>query len=305
MCVLVVATGLARVASAQSELVLTPGEIEYRVIADHTLVTSPDDALVYLALQVRYVGTDVRAASMGGSRGRIVSSEADVAGVLTRTGVRDGPLGNLDFGPPTRRGMTESHRELFSGGGSPNNNADQNGGNPAAATALNPHNGAGEFRWAPGLAGFGNLLAFDNSGSGIGRSDDALDDDRLLSVGLIDDNRGDGDDTGIEPTAGITTDESRWDTVFMFMYAVTNFSPRTISFDYQNRGSTAYAGLSEETLLWWDESSGLHGNYLYSNAAAGVFRDDLSDNIQVVVPGPGVVGLMTMGALVGVRRRRG
>lgn len=294
---IVAGTAVATGAFGQS-LVLDPGDLEFRIIADNTLV-SPGSNFVQLAMQVRYVGGDVRVMSLAGTRGRIASGEADAAGVLDRAGVRDLPFGTFDFGPAARRGMTGGLRELFSGGGGANNNADENGGNPGAASGGNPHNGGGEFRWAPGLAGFGNLLAFDVSTSGVGR-DDFSGDGTLISIGLIDDNNGSGDDTGVEPTAGITTDQSRWDTVFMFSYTVTDFTARTISFDYQNKGSTAYPGASEDAVWWWSDAQ---GNPRFSNVAPGVFRDDLSDNITVV-PAPGAVALLALGGLVAARRRR-
>lgn len=295
---IVAVAGLASAASAQ-QFTLGAGQLEYRIVADHTTVTGAADALVQMALQVRYVGGDVRVTSLGATRGRIASNEADTAGVLARSSVRQAPFGNNDFGVVARQGVTEGHRELFAGGSS-NNNADQNGGNPAAASGQNPFNGGGEFRHAAGLAGFGNILAFDNATTGVGRNDGSGD-GLLISVGLIDDNNGDGDDTGIEPTAGQDTDSSRWDTIFLFNYTVTDFSGRTISFDYQNLGSAANPGVTEDTVQWWNATL---GNFSGSNAAAGVYRDDLSDNITVVIPAPGAVALLGLGGLVAGRRRR-
>jgi hypothetical protein len=291
--------GLAAAASAQT-FTLGAGQLQYRIVADNTLVTTaPGDNVVQLALQVRYTGGDVRVASLGATRGRIASNEADSAGVLARASVRQAPYGNNDFGVLARQGVTEGHRELFAGGSS-NNNADQNGGNPASSTAGNPNNGGGEFRFAPGLAGFGNILAFDNATTGVGRPDGSGD-GLLISVGLIDNNNGtDGDGSGIEPTAGLVGDQARWDTIFLFTYTVTNFAGRTISFDYQNLGSAANPGVTEDTVQWWDAAL---GNFRGSNAAAGTFRDDLSDNIQVV-PAPGAVALLGLGGLVAGRRRR-
>jgi len=161
--------GLAAAASAQT-FTLGQGQLEYRVVADHTTVTGAADALVHMALQVRYVGGDVRATSLGATHGSIRSNEADSSGTLLRDSVRTAPFGNNDFGVVARTGMTEGHRELFAGGSS-NNNADQNGGNASAGGGFNPNNGGGEFRWAPGLAGFQSILAFDNASTGVGRPD--------------------------------------------------------------------------------------------------------------------------------------
>lgn len=299
---IVAVAGLAAAASAQ-QFQLGAGQLQFRIVANNTVVdeTIPGDNVVQLALQVRYTGGDARVASLGATRGRIASNEADSAGVLARSGVRTAPYGNNDFGVATRQGMTEGHRELFAGGSS-NNNADQNGGNPASSTTGNPNNGGGEFRWAPGLAGFGNLLAFDNATTGVGRPDGSGD-GQLISVGLRDGNDGNGG-AGLEPDAegNPVADEARWDTLFLFNYTVTNFAARTISFDYQNLGSAANPGVTEDTVQWWDAAL---GNFRGSNAAAGVFRDDLSDNIQVVpIPAPGAVALLGLGGLVAGRRRR-
>lgn len=295
---IVAVAGLAAAASAQ-QFTLAAGDLEFRIVADNTEVTGAGDNLVHMALQVRYVGGNVLVTSLGATRGRIASNEADSAGTLARSSVRQAPYGNNDFGVLARQGMTEGHRELFAGGSS-NNNAPQNGGNSGAADGQNPFNGGGEFRHAAGLAGFGNILAFDNATTGVGRNDGSGD-GLLISVGLIDDNNGGGDDTGIEPTAGQDSDTSRWDTIFLFEYTVTDFSTgRTISFDYQNLGSAANPGVTEDTVQWWNETL---GNFSGSNAAAGVYRDDLSDNITVI-PAPGAVALLGLGGLVAGRRRR-
>ncbi len=291
--------GLTASASAQ-QFELGAGQLEYRIVADRTSVVGLDDDDIRLALQVRYVGGDVRVASLGATHGRIVSNELDASGVLDRPSVRQAPFGTIDFGPTARRGMTASHRELFTGGVT-NNNADENGGDPNASSAGNPNNGAGEFRWAPGLAGFGNLFAFDNAATGVGRSDPSGDGE-LISVGLLDDNNGGGDNTGIEPTDGQDGDTSRWDTIFLFNYTVTNFSYRVFSFDYQPLGSPGNPGTNADTVHWWDSDL---GSFRTSNAALGVFRDDLSDSVQVGWPSPGAVGLLGLGGLAASRRRRG
>lgn len=297
--VFAVCAGVAGAARAQ-QFVLTPGQLEFRIVADSAAV-APGNSVVQLALQTRYVGSDMRATSLLAARGRIASGESDGAGVLGRSSVRQAPFGNVDFGVASRRGMTEGHRELFQGGLA-NNNSDANGGNPEVPSVRNPHNGDGEFRWAPGLAGFGHLLAFDNVTTGVGRSDDNGADGALISVGLIDDNNGSGDDTGIEPTDGIATDQARWDTIFLFTYTVTDFTAREISFDYQSYGSTAYPGEPpEDSMFWFDASIGFPRG---SNVVAGTFRDDLSDNI-VVAPAPGGMALVGLGILGAARRRRG
>lgn len=294
----VVALAALGTAASAQQFTLGAGQLEYRIVADRFGSVSPGDGLVHLALQVRYIGGDVRVASLGATRGRIVSNVADTDGILARSGVRQVPYGNFDFGAAARQGMTEGHRELFAGG-SINNNADQNGGNPAAASAQNPFNGGGEFRFAAGLAGFGNILAFDNATTGVGRPD-LSGDGSLISVGLLDDNNGDGDDTGIEPIDGQDFDNSRWDTIFLFEYTVTNFSVGVISFDYQPLGSPDNPGVTEDTVQWWDSTL---GNHRGSNAALGVYRDDLSDNI-FIIPGPGAGVLMGVGAVAAARRRR-
>jgi hypothetical protein len=297
---IVAVAGLAAAASAQT-FELLPGQIEYRIVANNLVVDEAiaGDNVVQLALQVRYTGGNNLAASLGATRGAIQSQEADSAGVLARSSVRQAPYGNNDFGLLARQGMTEGHRELFNLGAA-NNNAPQNGGNSAAADINNLHNGGGEFRWAPGLAGFQNLLAFDNATTGLGRS--ALDSDGVLvSVGLIDDVDGAGAD-GIEPTEGQDGDSARWDTIFLFNYTVTNFASRTISFDYANLGSAANPGTTEETMQYWNAST---GSWSASNTALGTYRNDLSDNIQVVpIPAPGAVALLGLGGLVAGRRRR-
>ncbi len=285
-------------AAAQTFL-LNPGNIEFRVVADNLVVTeAPGDNLVNFALQTRFVRTNApRVATFGGTHGRIVSTEFDMLGVLDRASVVDGTFGNADFGQATQRGMTRELRGLF-GGGLPND-SDLNGGDPNVASFLNPANGDGEFRWQPWRTGFANLQAFDHVLDGPGRADT---DGLFVSVGLIDDTNGvDGDDTGIEPTDGITTDEARWDTVFLFSYTVTTFGQRMISFDYQTLGSVANPGANEDTVIYWRN---LDEFFAMSNPARGLFRDDLSDNVQVV-PTPGAVGLVTLGALVALRRRRG
>jgi hypothetical protein len=303
---IVAVAGLAAAASGQV-FQLAPGQIQYRIVANNTTVEQAvaGDNVVQLALQVMYTGGDVRAASLGGSRGMIMSGESDASGVLARSGVRTAPYGNNDFGIATRQGMTEGHRELFSPSGS-NNNAPQNGGSNTAPDINNLFNGGGEFRHAPGLAGFQNILAFDNASTGVGRPDTSGD-GQLISVGLLDRDNGSGGG-GIESELDgegnpiVAPDVARWDTIFMFNYTVTNFASRTISFDYANLGSAANPGSTEETMQWWDNDLGA---FRASNPALGTYRDDLSDNITVVpVPAPGAIALLGLGGLVAGRRRR-
>lgn len=306
---IVAVAGLASAASAQT-FVLGPQQIEYRIVADNLVVDQAvaGDNFVQLALQVRYNGGNPLAASLGATRGGIRSGEADTAGILDRTWGRTGPFGNVDFSnnpvnPAQRRvGMTDGHRELFAGA-LPANNAPQNGGNPNLADLNNTFNGGGEFRWAAGLAGFQNILAFDNATTGVGRPDTSGDGE-FISVGLQDDTNGvDGPDTGLEPLFdGGGSDVARWDTIFLFNYTVTNFATRTISFDYANLGSTANPGTTEETMQWWNAAT---QNFSASNTALGLYRDDLSDNISVIaVPAPGAIALLGLGGLVAGRRRR-
>ena len=119
--------------------------------------------------------------------------------------------------------------------------------------------------------------------------------------GLRDGNDGAGG-AGLEPDAegNPVADEARWDTIFLFTYTVSVFNPRVVSFDYQNLGSAANPGVTEDTVQWWNATL---GNFAGSNAAAGVFMDDLSDNITVV-PAPGALALLGLGGLVAGRRRR-
>lgn len=276
---IVAAAGLAGVASAQS-FTLAPGNLEFRIVADNTQVDGAADSLVKMALQVRYVGGDVRVASLGATRGRIDSNEAAGSGDLTRSLVRSAPWGNIDFGTATQNGMTVGHRELFAGGGPGGNNAPQNGG-------------VAPFFGADGNVGFQGLLAFDNATTGVGRNDT---DGELISVGLIDRTDGGDDSFALEPGDG--PEGPRWDTIFLFEYNVTNFSPRTITFDYQNIGSAAFPGVTEDTVQWFDSTL---GNWRGSNAAAGTVVEGAS---IVVVPAPGAVALLGLGGLIAGRRRR-
>jgi len=215
--------------AAHAQFTLLPGQIEFRVVADNTVVTGLGDNVVRMAMQVRYVGGDFRAASLQATRGRIDSNEPVGGGTLNRSLVRSAPWGNNDFGTAVQTGMTAGHRELFQGG--PGNNAPQNGG-------------PGPFLGADGNVGFQGLHAFDNATTGVGRTD-ASGDGLLISVGLVDDTDGvGGDDSGVEPTAAlIDTDYARWDTFFLFEYTVSDFTPRLISFDYQPIGSAAFPGV--------------------------------------------------------------
>lgn len=277
---IVAAAGLAGVASAQS-FTLAPGNLEFRIVADNTQVDGAADAVVKMALQVRYVGGDVRVASLGATAGRIDSNEAAGSGLLDRSLVRSAPYGNNDFGTATNRGMTQGHRELFVGGAN-NNNAAQNGG-------------TAPFSGADGNVGFQGLLAFDNASTGVGRPDGSGD-GQLISVGLVD--RSDGGDGSFALEPGDGEEASRWDSIFLFEYTVTNFTPRTITFDYQNKGSAAFPGVTEDTVQWFDAAL---GNWRGSNAAAGV---SVAGASIVVVPAPGAVALLGLGGLIAGRRRR-
>lgn len=308
---IVAVAGLATAASAQN-FVLLPGQVQFRIVANNTTVEEgvAGDNVVQMALQVRYNGSgpnQALAMSLGAARGSIRSGETDTWGTLARSGVRTAPYGSPDFGLAARQGVTEGHRELFAGG-APINTAPQNGGNPNSADLDNPFNGGGEFRWDATHAGFDNILAFDAASSGVGRpNDDGL--GTQVSVGLHDGNNGVGgagieipvDDEG-NPTAPPDADFSRWDTIFLFNYTVTNFAARTISFDWHSLGSAANPGTAEDAMLFWNESTEAPN---LSNAALGLFLDDQSDNITVVpVPAPGAIALLGLGGLVAGRRRR-
>lgn len=279
---IVAVAGLAAAASAQ-QFTLAPGNLEFRIVADNTQVDGPADAVVKMALQVRYVGGDVRVASLGATRGRIDSNEATGRGTLTRSLVRLAPFGNMDFGSATQNGMTAGHRELFAGGGANGNLAVQNGG-------------PGPFIGADGNVGFIGLLAFDNATTGVGRPDGSGD-GLLISVGLNDSTDGGDDSFALEPGSG--PEGSRWDSLYLFEYLVTDFSFRTITFDYQNIGSAAFPGVTEDTVQWFNSTL---GGYSGSNASLGSVVSGAS--IVVGVPAPGALALLGLGGLVAGRRRR-
>lgn len=262
-------------AAANAQLTLGAGEIKFRIVADNTVIDINDagDRTINMMLQVRYDGGNANAGSLAQFRGRISSNEDLTDGVLDRT-LLQSPFQGSGSGFATRRGVADPHRDLFTGG-SNNNDAASNGGAPVA----------GEFIGANGLAGFGNIGGTDLGFGPVGRAQGtaALDN---VSVGLH--------DTILEgdPAA----DFARWDSVFFMTYVVTDLQVRTITFDWQARGSAANPGVSEDCMLYRSGSNWLQSNVAVSEVVEGA--------VIQVVPTPGSAALLGLGGVLAARRRR-
>jgi MYXO-CTERM domain-containing protein len=272
---LTVAAGLTAAANAQ--FTLNPGDIKFRVIADNTVidVSDPSDRTINMILQVRYDGTNPNASTLGAFQGRISSNEALASGVLERS-LLSAPFQGTGAGNGNRRGMADPHRDLFNGGVN-NNDATGNGGAP---------NGSGEFVGANGMAGFASLQGSDLTFGTVGRGQGTQVDD-TISVGLH--------DTFLEGAP--EPDAARWDAVFFMTYTVTDLTARTITFDYQAKGTTAFPGTAADTMVW-------RNGTLWMTSAAAVSSVVEGAVIQVVTPTPGSVALLGLGGVLAVRRRR-
>jgi hypothetical protein len=273
---LAAAAGLTAAASAQT-FTLAAGDVKFRLIADNTIinVSDPSDRVVNMILQVRYDGGNSMADTLGAFSGRVSSNEALAAGVLDRT-VLSSPFQGSGAGGPTRRGVADPFRDLFTGGVD-NNNAAGNGGAP---------NGSGEYLGANGLAGFSSVAGSDLTFGTVGRAQGTQLDD-TISVGLHD-TLLEGDPQG---------DFARWDSIFFITYTVTDLTARTITFDWQAKGTTAFPGTSADTMIYRSAA----GQYTTSSAAISSVTDGVS--IQVV-PTPGSAALLGLGGALAVRRRR-
>lgn len=273
---LTVAAGFTAAANAQ--MTLNAGDVKFRLIADNTTIdiNDPSDRTINMILQVRYDGGQVNAGSLGAFQGRISSNEALAAGVLDRT-LLSSPFQGSGAGGPTRRGMADPFRDLFNGGVD-NNNAISNGGAP---------NGAGELVGANGLAGISNIQGADLAVGVIGRAQGTQADDNI-SVGLHD-----------SILEGAPTDEfGRWDAVYFITYVVTDLTPRTISFEYQDKGSAAFPGTAANTMIYRNTQLNMWST---TSAALGTVVEGV--NIAVI-PSPGSMALLGLGGVVAARRRR-
>lgn len=262
-------------AAANAQFTLAAGDIKYRVIADNSIIDINDagDRTINLILQVRYDGGQANGSTLGAFQGRIQSNEPLASGVLDRT-LLASPFQGSGAGGPTRRGMADPHRDLF--GGLDNNNAAGNGGAP---------NGAGEFVGANGNAGFSNIQGSDLTFGTVGRAQGTQANDNI-SVGLH--------DTVLEGAP--EPDFARWDSLYFFTYVVTDLTPRTMTFDYQPKGSGNFPGTPADTMIWRNGAS-----WVTTGAALGTAIEGAA--IQVV-PTPGSAALLGLGGVLAARRRR-